>query len=292
MSTAPHSVRSADIPFADKDFQVIARIAKTSFGLHLEPSKKALIQSRLTRRLRVLGLTDFGAYCALVDQGDAAERDVFISALTTNVTHFYREPHHFEQLEQDILPKLIERAKARGRVRLWSAGCSTGQEPYSLAGSIFKLCPDVARHDLRILATDIDSKVLEAAQGGSYRADECRFPSDAWRTRVFGDRKAPEGILEVHPELRKLITFRRLNLMDSWPMSGRFDAIMCRNVAIYFDKPTQARLWQRFAEQMVPGGMLFIGHSERMHGMAESHFESVGITAYQLRPHPVDPSNS
>ena len=272
------------LDFKPADFDAISAYAHREFGLNLEPSKRALVQSRLARRLRELNLSSLRDYRTLLERGGDNERDRLVSALTTNVTQFYREVHHFDLLERSILPDLIRKAKAGRRVRLWSAGCSSGQEPYSLAASLMRLDPDIARRDFRILATDIDLAILAEAQEGAYPEAARRFPSPEHEARVFApaDRKGPSW--RVRPELKTLIEFRPLNLVGAWPVNGRFDVIMCRNVAIYFDKPTQERLWSRFAQVLEPGGHLLIGHSERLHGPALTQFESVGITAYHKTP--------
>ena len=269
------------LDFKQADFDAIAAYARKEFGLNLEPSKRALVQSRLARRLRDLNLRSLGEYRAILERGGADERERLVSALTTNVTQFYREVHHFDFLEREVLPELVRRARAGGRVRIWSAGCSSGQEPYSLAGSLLRLHPDIARHDIRILATDIDLAILEDAMAGTYPEVARRFPSSEHEGRVFAPEDRRGDVWPVRPVLKKLVTFRPLNLIGSWPITGRFDIIMCRNVAIYFDKPTQERLWSRFGQVLEAGGHLLIGHSERLHGPVVSQFESVGITTYR-----------
>ena len=281
----------AELQLTEADFARIARIAKAGWGLNLDSAKRPLIRSRLGRRLKALNLATFDPYCEIIESGDVVECDHFISALTTNVTHFYREAHHFELLEADVLPELVARARKGQRVRLWSAGCSSGQEPYSLAGSVLALAKDAASLDLRILATDVDPLVLETAEGGRYDAQSCVFPSPALEDRLFPKAPStPEAFRTIRPELKPLITFRRLNLMQPWPFSGRFDVILCRNVAIYFDKPTQNRLWTRFSENLHDGGSLLIGHSERITAPAEHALQVIGITAYR-KTGPV-PSNA
>lgn len=289
MTAQPASLlprRPADIRFGEADFERIARFAKSEYGLHLEPSKKAMIHSRLSKRIIALGLVDFDSYDDYLRVNLEEEGDHLISVLTTNVTHFYREQHHFVQLQEEILPALVARARARGRVRLWSAGCSTGPEPYSLAGSVLRLCPEAAKLDIRILATDLDPFVLERAAAGRYATEDCKTPGAEWESQIFdpGERgKAERG---VRADLRELVSFRRLNLNGSWPMSGLFDVIMCRNVAIYFDKPTQQTLWRRFADKLTEGGMLFIGHSERVTGPACGMLQTSGVTAYRKNAAP------
>ena len=207
-----------------------------------------------------------------------------LTALTTNVTRFFREPHHFEHLRTAVLPALLQDARRGGRVRLWSAACSTGQEPYSLALTMLSLMPDAATLDVKILATDIDPAVLAEGRAGVYD-DACiaAVPPDL-RQRWFV--RAPQGETEgwrVADEARRLVAFRELNLIGAWPMKGRFQAIMCRNVVIYFEEETQARVWSRFMPCIEPGGHLYIGHSERLAGEAARHFESAGITTYRRR---------
>ena len=267
------------LPFTDADFKVIADLAMRDFGLHLTVAKRDLVYSRLLKRLRVLGLEQFRDYCELVvsPRGES-ERAAMLSALTTNVTNFFREEHHFKLLREVALPPLIKAARDGARVRIWSAGCSAGQEPYSLAFTILSLCPEAARLNLRILATDVDAEILAKAEAGMYADDERKSIPDA--LRKFVDPTG-QGSFSIGRGARDLVTFGRLNLIENWPISGPFQVIFCRNVAIYFDKPTQATLWARFGELLAPGGHLCIGHSERIAGPAEQMFSAVGVTAYQ-----------
>ena len=266
--------------FSDADFQVIARLAQHDFGLNLQVSKRDLVYSRLHKRLRVLNLPRFSDYCALLQGPDGAdERMHMLSALTTNVTQFFREDHHFKMLREEILPGLLQTAKDGGRVRLWSAGCSAGQEAYSLALTVLGLMPDAQRLNLRILATDVDPEILIKAEAGIYPNDELKAIPDALRSKYT--IAAQPGTFAIGDAPRSLITFGQINLIDTWPIKGPFDAIFCRNVAIYFDKSTQSRLWARFADLLTPDGHLFIGHSERLNGPAEQMFHGAGVTAYQ-----------
>ncbi|WP_374434277.1 protein-glutamate O-methyltransferase CheR [Tabrizicola sp.] len=270
----------------DADFRRIARSVQAEFGIFLPDIKRDLVYSRLLRRLRTLGLADFAAYCDLVESGAGlAERTEMLSALTTNVTHFFREMHHFDQLRTQILPPLLQAARNGGRVRLWSAGCSSGQEPYSIALTLLDLLPDASRYDIRILATDVDPQVIARARAGHYAAAERESIPEPMRSQ-FTETGA-DG-LRIGEAARALITFAPLNLMGDWPMRGAFDVIMCRNVAIYFDAPTQVRLWDRFTSIMQPGAHLLIGHSERIAGPAEALLENIGTTAYRLRGHPAE----
>ena len=204
-----------------------------------------------------------------------------LSALTTNVTHFFREEHHFRLLREVALPQLVEAARNGGRVRIWSAGCSAGQEPYSIAFTVLSLFPEAARHNLRILATDVDPQILAKAEAGRYPLEERQSIPEAYRRHIEADGPSHFTIGDA---ARQLITFGRLTLIESWPISGPFQVIFCRNVAIYFDKPTQSRLWARFGEILSPGGHLCIGHSERVAGAAEQMFRPVDVTAYQRLP--------
>ncbi|WP_114965954.1 protein-glutamate O-methyltransferase [Alkalilacustris brevis] len=261
-------------------FRRLARIVQADSGIRLTEAKQSLVVSRLSRRLRSLGLGGFEQYCNLVEAPDGAgERQRMISSLTTNVTRFFREEHHFRQLGESVLPPLVARARAGGRVRLWSAGCSSGEEPYSIALTLLDLCPEAPRLDLRILASDIDPDVLEKAQQGRYPPQAAA----AVPARLLdGFLKGSDGAsIEIGAAARGLVTFRQLNLLERWPFQGRFDIIFCRNVVIYFDAVTQDTLWQRFAGVLVPGGHLFIGHSERLSPAAQPQFQNAGVTCYQ-----------
>ena len=266
------------IPFTDDDFKVIAGLAMRDFGLNLTSAKRDLVYSRLLKRLRAQGLDLFRDYCALLTSPEGeAERGAMLSALTTNVTHFFRETHHFTLMREVALPPLIKAARNGARIRLWTAGCSAGQEPYSLAFNLLSLCPEAAQLNIRILATDVDTEVLAKAEAGIYPNDERAAIPEAMRRFI---EPAEDGF-QIGATARSLVTFGRLNLMGDWPITGPFQVIFCRNVAIYFDKPTQTKLWVRLGELLAPNGYLCIGHSERVAGPAEHLFHGAGITAYQ-----------
>lgn len=273
---------SEEFVFTDADFHKIATLAREEFGLNLQISKKALVYARLAKRLRILRLKSFDSYCQLLNGADSQnEKSHVISALTTNVTHFFREAHHFDFLQENILPSLIKRAQQGQRIRLWSAACSAGQEAYSMAAAIVAVCPTCSTLDLKILASDIDPKVIEEARTGTYAQEQLSaIPSLYQNIMVTPDASSP-SVFSISEKLRALISFQELNLVGEWPMRQPFDVIFCRNVAIYFDKPTQQKLWARFANALRPNGHLMIGHSERLHGAAENYFCSVGITTYQ-----------
>jgi chemotaxis protein methyltransferase CheR len=214
-------------------------------------------------------------------EGAAARREM-LSHLTTNFTRFFRENHHFEHLRDEVLPGLINRAKSGGRVRIWSAACSDGQEPYSIALTVLSLLPNAVDYDFRILATDIDPKILAAARAGIYDENATETMTPAMRKQWFREVDAGgRRKLQIDDKVKKLITFNELNLMAQWPFKGSFDVIFCRNVVIYFDEPTQMKIWSRFASQLGDGGHLYIGHSERVSGDAKNLFDNIGITTYR-----------
>ncbi|MBB4009246.1 protein-glutamate O-methyltransferase CheR [Allorhizobium taibaishanense] len=274
---------SGEYPLTRRDLNEIAAMIYADAGIALNDSKASLVYSRLSKHIRNLGLRGFREYCALVSsQEGAAARREMLSHLTTNFTRFFRENHHFDHLRTEVLPGLINRAKSGGRVRIWSAACSDGQEPYSIALTVLSLLPNAADYDFRILATDIDPKILALARAGAYDETALETISPAMRKQWFrevdigGRRK-----FQVDDKLKKLITFNELNLMAQWPLKGPFDVIFCRNVVIYFDEPTQVKIWSRFAGLLPEGGHLYIGHSERVSGDPKNLFDNIGITTYK-----------
>jgi len=284
LAPTPGSVRVYTL--GDPEFRAISKIAREEAGLNLSDSKQSLVYSRLVNRLRLLGIEDFRAYVRLLKSEDgAAEMGYLISALTTNVTAFFRECHHFAHLQADVAPVLADMAHAGERIRLWSTACSSGEEAYSIAMSLLAGAPELARRNVRILATDIDPQVLEHGRAGVYsRKSIDSLPAPLVRRFLGQPSNEPEVVMP--DELRAMIAFRKLNLMADWPFSGPFDAIFCRNVAISFDKPTQFRLWARLHEMLKPGGYLYIGHSERVAGPAAAGLVSVGSTLYRKAAEP------
>ena len=248
-------------------------------GIHLNEGKAALVYARLAKRLRALRMDAFRDYCDLVAGPDgAAERQEMLTSLTTNVTKFFREPHHFEHLRTNVLEPFA-RAGGRGRLRLWSAACSTGQEPYTIAITLLSAWPEAALQDVKILATDIDRKVLATAEAGVYSEGQMEGLNAEQRRRFF--ETAPGGF-RASAALRKLVTFRQLNLIENWPMQGQFQAIFCRNVVIYFDEPTQQGIWRKFVPRLTADGALYIGHSERVTGSAAEQVRGEGVSTYRL----------
>ncbi len=283
MSTAAPlsaATRAAAAELSPKTFERVARLAAEEAGLTIAPTKRAMVQSRIFKRVRALGLGTFEAYLDLVESASGVdERRQMICALTTNVSHFFRERHHFDTLRDKILPGLVKRAAQGGRVRIWSAGCSSGQEPYSIAMEILRLDPRAGDRDIRILATDIDNQILDVARRATYETSQMQGV-EAPDRRTFFDEAA--GRFTVKQPVRALVSFNELNLLAKWPMKGRFDAIFCRNVVIYFEDATQRKLWPRFEAALMPGGSMFVGHSERIPEMPGSAFRNTGVTTYSL----------
>lgn len=267
-----------------EEFDILARVAKQDAGLVIPREKAPMVFARLTRRLRALGMSDRSEYCRLIESKEGqAERRELISALTTNVTGFFRENHHFETLANEVMPPLVERARSGGRVRIWSAGCSSGPEPYSAAMIVLEQLPEAPRLDVKILATDIDPAVLRVARAGCFSSTLLEPVSLERRNRFFGrsNNGSSSAEYQVNEDVRSLVSFRELNLLGQWPMKGTFDAIFCRNVVIYFDKKTQSMLWPRFGDACAPGGFFFLGHSERLDETNATDFRSCGTTTYR-----------
>lgn len=274
---------TAEYPFTKSDFRQIADLIKETAGIDLAESKMALVYSRLAKRLRATNIDTFSDYCAFITSADGADEfPNMMNALTTNVTRFFREPHHFEILKTKVLPGLMADAKKGRRVRIWSSACSSGEEPYSIALTLLSLFPDAASHDVKILATDIDSNILNIARRGVYKSPRLEAVSDDYRDRFFEPVNGGDNDWQVKDTVKSLISFKPLNLIKNWPISGKFDVVFCRNVVIYFDEPTQSELWQKFSTVMDPNGWLFIGHSERIAGPAAANFHSEGFTAYRF----------
>jgi chemotaxis protein methyltransferase CheR len=275
--------REREFPFTDEDYAHLSEVVTRESGITLGANKRQLVYGRLTRRLRQLNLTNFSQYCDYLDAHVEEELGELINAITTNLTSFFREHHHFEHLAQQALPDLLQRNETSRRLRLWSAGCSTGEEPYSIAMTVAEACSaQLASWDIRLLATDIDSQVLARAASGVYGEERIEDIPAARARRWFQLGKgANAGKVRVMESLQSLIAFRQLNLMDSaWPMRGPFDVIFCRNVVIYFDKDTQRKLFDRYANLLAPNGYLYVGHSESLHQIS-TRFRLIGRTIYQ-----------
>lgn len=269
---------ATEIPLTAAEFERICSILFQESAIVLKEGKEGLVRSRLAKHVRRLGLGSYAEYLDEVE-GDRSgcERSDMIDSLTTNKTSFYREGAHFDYLQDTVLPRLLG---AGDRVRIWSAGCSSGEEPYTLAMLLHEVVRDPAKRGARILATDLSSKVLATAREATYpEAATAELPwpgAERYFTRVSG---AGPRTMRVRDDVRALVRFARLNLMDTWPMAHPFQVIMCRNVMIYFDKDVQQRLVQRFWELLVPGGHLFVGHSESLTSL-KHRFSYVQPAAY------------
>jgi chemotaxis protein methyltransferase CheR len=267
--------------FGEEDFAALRGLVKAHTGIHLSEQKREMVYGRLSRRLRALGLESFRAYRKVLERGDSDELVQFCNAITTNLTSFFREAHHFQYLREQLVAPRAAEARGARRLRFWSAGCSSGEEPYSLAMTIYEALPDARRCDIKILATDLDTEVLGRGQRGAYDEERVRGLPAARLARFFrkedGGRSATYVVTQ---ELRDLITFRELNLMHALPMKGPFDAIFCRNVIIYFDKDTQRELFARIARLQRPGDVLFLGHSESLYRVSDD-YTLVGKTIYR-----------
>ncbi|MDR7505834.1 MAG: protein-glutamate O-methyltransferase [Armatimonadota bacterium] len=277
----PLQEAAAPFSLSDCDFERLRRLALELTGIALGPGKRTMLEARLSRRLRALGLRSFGEYYRLLErQGPADEERVrFVNALTTNKTEFFREAHHFAFLREQWAPARRRQAAGLGsRVRLWSAGCSSGEEPYSIAMTLLEALGPA--WDFRILASDIDTEVLARAQAGIYTREELARVPVALRRRYFVPTAGPER-MRIRPEVQARVVFRQINLLaEPWPIRTRFEIIFCRNVLIYFDRATQRRVVERFARVLAPSGLLVLGHSESLLGLATG-FTHLGGTIYR-----------
>ncbi|MEP6867602.1 MAG: protein-glutamate O-methyltransferase CheR [Novosphingobium sp.] len=267
--------------YAADDFRAIANMVYTETGIVLSSGKVMLVFSRLASLVRSSGQSTFAAYAKLIEN-DLDERRRAISALTTNHTFFYREAHHFQHFAQEVRPAMLRKLQAGGAIRIWSAGCSSGEETWSLVitllGEDRTEGKQVSTTNVRVLASDIaDQALLDANEAQYHSADFTHVPQVLRRNWINEN----EDKVTIAEEAHRITRFRKLNLQGDWPMSGQFDVIFCRNVMIYFDQPARAKLIERFAEHLVCGGHLYIGHSEQAAGPAAALFEAVGPTIYR-----------
>lgn len=272
-------MEQGEISLSEREFSRIKNRVYQVAGIALSDAKRTLVISRLSKILRALEIPSFDAYVDFLERsGSAEDSQDFVNALTTNLTRFYREDHHFEHLRSHVGALIAE--KPRGaRLRIWSAGCSTGQEPYTIGMDLLGAFPELKRWDFKILATDIDTAVIAKAARGIYPENELSGLSSE-RARPFV--RPGDGSIHVPEAVRELVSFKPLNLIGPWPMKGPFDAIFCRNVAIYFDKATQGEMFGRFSKLLAPEAFLYIGHSENL-GSGGEGFRLVGKTIYQSR---------
>lgn len=270
---------------SDKEFSFICKLVYDASGIVLDERKREMLYRRLRKRTKELSLASFSEYCVLLKNNGSVEMPSFINSITTNLTSFYREPHHFDFLAQKVIPRIVSqsrRSQDSKKLRIWSSACSTGEEAYSIAITLSEtMGAELANWDARILATDLDSDVVATANSGVYASERIKDLDKAVRTRWFKYGTGENSdLVKVHPDLNSLITFKQLNLLHTWPFSGLFDVIFCRNVLIYFDKETQAKLIPRYFDLLKPGGILFLGHSESI-AKGVSDFEFCGKTIFK-----------
>lgn len=264
-------------------YKEIAQILYERTGINLPQDNGSLVVSRLVKHIRKLHLPDFASYLQWIGQAEHAEDlDMMISSLTTNTTRFFREPYHFDILARDVIPHLKIRAQGGERIRLWSAGCSTGEEPFSLAATLLYHWPEIASYDVRILATDICGPALRVAQVGEYPRDRLSSVPAPIQEVMLREASAGSHIVTMPQALRDMITVRYLNFVDPWPTRGPFQAIFCRNVAIYMDDKVQLAVWSQLIDRLDQGGLLFIGHSERLPPSQAARVKLIDRTTFRL----------
>jgi chemotaxis protein methyltransferase CheR len=271
-----------EFEFTAKHFQWFVTLVMDKTGITLSDKKEDLVYGRLARRLRKLNFNGFDQYQDYLLANPEDEMVEFINSITTNLTSFYREAHHFEFLGGTLLKKLLHDRRDEKRIRIWSAGCSTGEEPYTIAMTLCESIPNIDSWDVKILATDIDTNVLARASEGIYKKDKINGIGEARLKKWFLKPKDSANFTEVRvsPKIRNLITFKELNLMEAWPMKGPFDILFCRNVVIYFNKDTQRILFERFANILKDDAHMFLGHSESLFKVTD-RFTLLGKTIHQ-----------
>ncbi len=280
--TSPSGVNFEDkeFPFKDEDFRFIQELVAERTGIVLTDIKRTMVYSRIARRIRQCGVVDFAEYCDLLKAGDESELVSFTNAITTNLTSFFRESHHFEYLAKTVLPEL-EKNKTNKRIRIWSAGCSSGEEPYSIAMTIMDHFKNKSDWDIKILASDLDYEMVEKASCGIYKEDRVTgLDKKHLRNYVKKGKGELSGMVKMEQSLIDMITFKQLNLLHEWPFKGPFDFMFCRNVVIYFNKDTQRELFDRYANVLSDNSPLFIGHSESLFKVTD-RFKSMGQTIYR-----------
>lgn len=273
MTTTGQKVSPQGVKLSTAQFEEVRRIVYEKCGINLTPGKEELVKARLVKRLQALKLNTIDDYLRLVKQDlSGKEMAQMLDVLTTNKTYFYRESDHFDYFCRQLLPNLHQ-----SKFRIWSAGCSSGDEPYTLGMLLREHLKNVDQFDVRILATDLSMRVLEKARAATYPSEALNDLPTVLRQKHF---TSVNGAYRVNDNVRKFVSFARLNLLEAWPMKGPFDVIFCRNVMIYFDLPTRDRLVNRYWKMLAPGGHLFIGHSESLNGI-NHQFHYVQPAAYR-----------
>jgi len=273
--------RPREFEISERDFEFISEFIGTRTGIVLGENKQEMIYGRMARRLRALKMTTFAEYRQLLESPDGAgELPEMINALTTNLTKFFRENHHFQHLGSEVLSRAFKRTRiGRARIRIWSAGCSSGQEPFSIALTIADNVPDFQRHDIKILATDLDSNMVARGRSGRYSSSDIESIRPALRDRWLRPVDGEESIYIFDDSIRAMITFNTLNLLNEWPVRGPFDAIFLRNVIIYFDNDLQRKIIGRIYDLLDDSGFLYLGHSENISRMSDQ-FANFGKTIH------------
>ncbi|HEX4024594.1 MAG TPA: protein-glutamate O-methyltransferase CheR [Steroidobacteraceae bacterium] len=267
--------------FSDEDFQRVRRLVREQIGISLAESKRELVYGRLSRRLRALGLNDFHTYLKHIEDQNTDELQQLCNAITTNLTAFFRERHHFDFLAGELLPALERNNADSRRIRIWSAGCSTGEEAYSIAMVVLEKLGHLRDWDIRILATDVDTAVLKQARRGVYSGERLE-KVDSERLLRWFTRIGDTNHYRVCPEVKQLVAFKFLNMVGNWPMRGPFDIIFCRNVVIYFDRDTQREIISRMASLQGAGDHLVLGHSESLLDVS-TQYRLANQTIYRRR---------
>ncbi|TVM18419.1 chemotaxis protein CheR [Oceanidesulfovibrio indonesiensis] len=281
--TAPGKSPSRPASMSPKDFAKFSQFIYAEVGIKMPPSKKTMLEARLQKRLRYLNLKDYHTYCEYLFSSEGMERELphLIDVVTTNTTDFFREPKHFEFLSDNVLPLLDSRLNRRRPLAVWSAGCSIGMEPYTLAMVLSEYAAKNSGFSFSILATDISTQALEKAVNAVYEEERVLPVPGPLKTRyLLRSKDRSRRLVRIVPELRKAVRFRRLNFMEDFSFRNPLDIIFCRNVIIYFDRPTQEVLFHKFCRCIAPGGFLFIGHSESLSGM-DLPLKQVAPTIYQ-----------
>jgi chemotaxis protein methyltransferase CheR len=273
--------KTREFRFTEKDFNSLRKISNAHTGIIVTDDKYDMYYSRIVKRIRKLGFKDFSEYVAYLKANEATEFTPFIDSITTNLTSFFREKHHFDQIKSELIPDLCQRADAVGGIKIWSAGCSTGEEPYTIAMTFSEGLANKPGMKATIMASDIDTTVLSKASNGVYDIERVKgLPINIKRRWFFRGKGNNSGKVKISPELQKMMEFKQVNLMESWPMKEKFHLLFCRNVVIYFDRPTKIKLFDRFADQIVDGGFMILGHSESLQGLTD-RFETIGKTVYR-----------
>ncbi len=271
-----------DAQLTASEFQQISDLVYHHCGINLHKGKHELVQARIARQLRSKGLKTFAEYMRMI-QADTTGREfsALIDVISTNLTSFFREQQHFSYLSETLLPNLIKEKNTERSLRAWSAGCSSGEEPYSIAMTVADAIEGHGNWDVKILASDISRRMLATAEAGIYDISRAKAIPVHFRAKYFRPFGGTgEAAYQATAAIKSVIRYRYLNLIERWPFSGPFDFIFCRNVMIYFDKPTQEKLVRQFHDRLAPGGMLFTGHSESLSGL-DHRFEYVQPTIYR-----------